>query len=133
LEANLRQTPSFAWRSILSSKDLIKEGLIWRIGNGRTIQIWGDKWLPTLTTYAVQSPKKLLSKNATVSTLIDSDTKWWDRPLIHSIFCKEEAETISAIPLSKYDQQEMMICRGSSIGEFTVRSVYHLEKECHEV
>jgi hypothetical protein len=82
LEANLGRKPSFAWRSIMSSQDLIKEGLIWRIGNGCLVQIWGDKWLPSPTTYAVQSPKKLLPENAKVSVLIDSETKKWDQPLI---------------------------------------------------
>jgi hypothetical protein len=34
LEAYLGARPSFAWRSIHSLCDLVKTGLIWRVGNG---------------------------------------------------------------------------------------------------
>ena len=40
-EANLGNKPSFAWHSIHSSKELLFEGLVWRIGNGENVQIWG--------------------------------------------------------------------------------------------
>jgi hypothetical protein len=39
LEAFLGKKPSFAWRSIHSSRDLLREGLVWRVGNGKTIRI----------------------------------------------------------------------------------------------
>jgi len=37
LEANIGRQPCFAWPSILGAKDLLKEGLIWRIGDGRDV------------------------------------------------------------------------------------------------
>jgi hypothetical protein len=39
LEGKLGLRPSFAWRSIHSSCELLKEGLIWRIGNGENVRI----------------------------------------------------------------------------------------------
>lgn len=56
LEATLGNEPSFAWQNIFGAKDLLKEGLVWRIGDGKSTQIWLNKWLPTPTTYAIQSP-----------------------------------------------------------------------------
>lgn len=97
------------------------------------MQIWGDKWLPSPTTYTIQSPRQLLRIDATVSDRIDFDTKWWNGSLIHSIFSKEEADSITAIPLSKYGQPDLRIWRGTSTGEFMVQSAYHLEKERKEV
>lgn len=93
----------------------------------------GNKWLPSPTTYTIQSPRQLLRIDATVSDRIDSDTKWWNGSLIHSIFSKEEADSITAIPLSKYGQPDLRIWRGTSTGEFMVQSAYHLEKERKEV
>jgi hypothetical protein len=55
LEAPLGNRPSFAWRSICNSRALLKEGLMWRVGNGESIQIWHDKWLPSPTSYVIQS------------------------------------------------------------------------------
>lgn len=27
--------------------EVVKKGVRWQVGNGRCIQIWNDKWLPT--------------------------------------------------------------------------------------
>jgi hypothetical protein len=62
--ASLSRKPSYVWRSIWNAKSLLAEGMMWRVGNGRSIKIWGDKWLPSLMTYAIQSPVHLLDCNA---------------------------------------------------------------------
>jgi hypothetical protein len=49
-------------------------------------------------------------------------------PLINAVFNKEEADIICKIPLSRYGQKDVMIWRGTTSGEFTVRSAYHLER-----
>lgn len=45
-------------------------------------------------SYSVQSPRRLLAEDARVIELIDQDTKWWNSPLINTIFNVEEARTI---------------------------------------
>jgi ribonuclease HI len=129
LEASLGKKPSFAWRSIHSSMDLLQEGLVWRVGNGKTIRIWKDRWLNTPTTYRVQSPPKILADNATVSLLIDANTKWWNLPLLERIFSKEERAVIQSFPISATDQADLQIWRGTKNGVFSVRSAYHILKE----
>jgi hypothetical protein len=42
-DVQVSKTSSFAWKSISGTRDLIREGLIWRIGNGAFVKIWGDK------------------------------------------------------------------------------------------
>ena len=34
------------WRGIEHGLELLKKGLVWRGGNGESIRIWRDKWLP---------------------------------------------------------------------------------------
>jgi hypothetical protein len=46
LQASLGRNPSYAWRSIFKAKAIIEKGMLWRVGNGETIKIWGDRWLP---------------------------------------------------------------------------------------
>ncbi|XP_062170478.1 uncharacterized protein LOC133876208 [Alnus glutinosa] len=116
LEATLGSRSSYAWRSILSAKDLLQEGLVWRIRDGTHVKIWGDKWIPTATTYAIQSPRSVFDETATVSELIDPYSKWWNVQLIRSIFSKVEAEIILGLPLSRYEQHDLRIWRGSSTG-----------------
>jgi hypothetical protein len=129
LEANLGHCPSYAWRSICKSRGLLNEGLFWRVGNGVSIKIWQDRWLPCPTTFRIQSPRQLLGAEATVAALIDADTRWWKTSLIQSIFLPSEAAHICSIALSPGNQPDKLIWRGNSSGLFSVRSAYHLEKE----
>jgi hypothetical protein len=41
---------SYTWRSILKGLELLKKGIIWRMGNGENIKIWEDPWLLRGTT-----------------------------------------------------------------------------------
>lgn len=71
LGAPLSKKSSYVWRSIWHAKKLLNEGLVWQVGNGRRIKIWGDKWLISPTTYAIQSPVHILLADARVCDLID--------------------------------------------------------------
>ncbi|CAN0837816.1 hypothetical protein LINGRAHAP2_LOCUS1905 [Linum grandiflorum] len=48
LEANIGYRPSFNWRSLMGVQEFLWSGLRWRIGNGASIRIWGDQWVPTI-------------------------------------------------------------------------------------
>ena len=36
---------SYLWRSLLEGRKVIEEGSIWRVGDGKQIDVWKDKWL----------------------------------------------------------------------------------------
>lgn len=46
LSAKIGSYLSFTWRSICNARELIGEGIVWRVGNGDRINIWNDHWLP---------------------------------------------------------------------------------------
>jgi hypothetical protein len=46
LRAKPKEGMSYTWWSILSGIDLLKKGIIWRVGDGSNIKIWQDAWLP---------------------------------------------------------------------------------------
>jgi hypothetical protein len=41
---------SYSWRSIVRGIQALKEGLIWRVGNGEKLNIWLDPWIPNKIT-----------------------------------------------------------------------------------
>jgi len=82
-------------------------------GEGSKVKVWGDKWLPTPTTYSVQSLYRLLGKDARVKELIDVDTRWWNTRLIKEIFMEDEAATICKLPLNVYKHKDVMMWRSS--------------------
>lgn len=68
---------SCAQQNIFNGLEVIRKGTHWRVGNGRLIHIWDDKWLPTPTTYKVISHPRMLDDYPMVSTLIDPNTRRW--------------------------------------------------------
>jgi hypothetical protein len=99
LDTPLSKRPSYVWRSIWNAKRLLEEGLVWRVGNGENIKIWGDKWLPSPTSHTIQSPVHFLNSEAKVGELIDQDTNWWNISLIKERFMEEEAEMIYGLSI----------------------------------
>jgi hypothetical protein len=127
LEAKLGSSPSYAWRSILGSRDLFKDGLWWRIGNGNSAKIWGDKWVPIPSTFEIYSPPQGLPHDARVVELMDEDLHGWNRDLVETLFSPEEAQAILSIPINP-NREDARLWKGTKNGLFTVRSAYHLAK-----
>jgi hypothetical protein len=126
MQARLGSRPSYAWRSIFHDWEVLEKGLVWRIGNGEQIHIWGNKWLSTPSTFAVQSPVRVLPSSAQVVDLIDRDSGWWNVDLIRTIFNPEEAEVICGLVLSPLRQSDKLVWNETTFGIFTVKSAYHL-------
>ena len=78
LEAKESTTGSYAWKSILSSRDVIQKGMVWRIGNGSSVRIKEDKWLPVQSHKYVVSPMPTIELGARVNKLIKAETGEWN-------------------------------------------------------
>lgn len=71
-KSNIRliKYPNFVWRSIWGGKALLLEGLKWRVGDGRSINVWEDAWLPGDTAAVVPTPNLESDVGLTVSELM---------------------------------------------------------------
>ena len=47
LTASLGRHPSYSWRSIMEAQKVVQLGCRWQIGNGSSVNLWRDKWLPS--------------------------------------------------------------------------------------
>ena len=100
---------SFVWKSIVAAFPILKSGCCWRVGNGNSIQILGDKWI---LNYPTNAPLNLVEdevREATVAALIDQDLHAWRVDFIMDMFEKEDAKAICRIQLSQRHVEDCMI------------------------
>ena len=100
LEAKDSSIGSYAWKSILSARDVIRKGMVWRIGNGSIARIKEDNWLPVKSNRSVISPLTSIQPETKVSALINQDLGIWKTEMVENSFLPHEASIILGIPLS---------------------------------
>ena len=105
---------------------MIREGMVWRIGNGHSVRIREDKWLPVKANRLVISPLPRVAPGAKVSSLIDSDLRGWNSPLVNQIFLPHEASVICDMPLSTRLPPNCIIWSLTPSGMFTTKSAYNV-------
>jgi hypothetical protein len=100
LEARTKRNSSHVWRAILHGREVLKEGLIKRVGDGSTIRAFEDPWIP-----ANFSRKPLARRNETTITmvdeLIDDVAGEWIEDKVYGNFITTDARASCSIPLGR--------------------------------
>ena len=110
----------------MAAQDLVKEGIMWRVGNGRVVKVWGDRWLPGSSSHGVIFPRLFLHEDTRVGELIDTEVICWKSSMVDSIFLPLKAEAVKSIPLSVHSPPDKLVWAETANGKFTVKSGYHL-------
>jgi hypothetical protein len=110
------------WKAIEFGLALLKEGIIWRVGNGKSIRIWRDPWLPRDF-----SRRPITRKNNCrlkwVSELFTEQGSW-DEAKVRRLFLPIDAETIVKIRIRSREEDDFVACHPDQHGRFSVRSAY---------
>ena len=69
---------SYAWQSIVKAIPLVKYGMLWRVGDGKQIKIFGERWLPGEEPAKVVSSSSSSTIDWTVNLLMDSNGASWN-------------------------------------------------------
>lgn len=101
MESSLGSNPSYVWRSLSWGKELLERGLCRRIGDGSTVDIFRDRWIPTrqqkLGAECIRVPE-----GSKVSTLISNGQ--WNEQKIHQVCLPYIANEILSIPIPSHIQ-----------------------------
>ena len=128
LEAFDTPNSSYTWKSLLATQQILKTGCCWRVGNGSSIRVTRDKWIPNYPSNKVLHPPVEDEWEWRVAELIDWERHNWDGELIRSRFHREDAEAIIRIPLSRRYVMDKMYWLHHKTGAYTVRSGYHVAR-----
>ncbi|XP_041027065.1 uncharacterized protein LOC121267283 [Juglans microcarpa x Juglans regia] len=88
---------------------------------------------PDATYFRIQESMSNVNHKATVSDLIDQNSRQWKIQMVEEFFSKEEAELIKWIPISYSNCEDKLIWTGTSQDTFLVKSAYHIHKELKEM
>lgn len=129
-EAKEKPGISYSWRSLVRGLVALKEGLIWRVGDGNRINIWSDPWIPNKATRRPITPRgrTLLNK---VSELISPVTGGWDEELIKEVFWPKDVPSILAIPI-RSGFEDKVAWHFDPRGTFSTKSTYHVLEDRRE-
>jgi hypothetical protein len=76
--AKLGDNPSYIWRSVWKSRDVLLNGCRWKIGDGSNIKIMCEPWLRGEDEQCVQSPQNQSMYELFVSDLFVQGMKMWE-------------------------------------------------------
>ncbi|KAL0409532.1 UNVERIFIED_CONTAM: putative ribonuclease H protein [Sesamum radiatum] len=96
LHAKIGYTSSFTWRSILAARYVISKGIRWRVGDGQSIRVWNDPWLPRPSTFLPITTQSLFLPD------------------------------LRSIPLGQFSWADTIVWHYNNNGKFSVKSAAHL-------
>lgn len=76
--------PSLTWRSILVARSVLERGLGWRIGDGKSINIWTDPWLPGTVDGRIRCNSIHICYTL-VANFLDKDCGTWNEVVVREV------------------------------------------------
>lgn len=119
------RSASFTWRSILFGRELLKKGVRWAVGDGSTIKITKDKWIPGVQAGMVNT-RFPIPDDVTVDWLMNPERNAWDEEIVKAVFNDDIAREVLQVPISRHGGEDFVSWPHDKRGLFTVRSAYNL-------
>jgi hypothetical protein len=113
------------WRAIEHGVELLKHGVIKRIGDGESTHIWRDNWIlrqPNLKP----SDATHMCRLRRVSQLMKTGHNEWDMRILCQFFYPWDVDDILKIKLPMLKTSDWVAWNYENIGGFSVCSAYHL-------
>lgn len=122
---------SWCWKSMHKGGELLQQRLWKRVGDGRSVKIWHDRWIPGLVDGRVTTVKPIGCQLQFVHELIEGEK--WKNDLLKHWFNVVDVDHITNFPLSLYDRKDRLFWNYSKSGIYTVKTGYVVAKEQSEM
>jgi hypothetical protein len=118
-----RKNASHLWRAIEKLRPIIKMGACFLVGDGLSIDMWKDPWVPWLEEF---TPKPLHANDPNtpmrVSNLFNASNRSWKTNIFQQLVDQHSLEAILEIPIPMHAPQDKLIWTLSPSGCFSVKS-----------
>ena len=106
------------WQGIQHGLELLKKGIVWRVGDGHNIRIWRDRWLPA------EPSRQPITQQGTcrlrrVAELLDEAGNW-RMDLLRRNFLPPYVDSINSIRTSPRATDDIIAWAPERNGIFTV-------------
>ena len=100
LRAEASKYASPTWKAIEKAREVVRRGACFLIGDGESIDVWLDPWVPWIKSF-IPSPKVESSSllPMKVAELIDFELHTWKTTMVQDIFNPILAQAILSIPI----------------------------------
>ncbi|CAN1157596.1 Putative ribonuclease H protein At1g65750 [Linum perenne] len=126
LSAKRGARPSWIWSSIFKARDTVSLGALKILGDGSTIDINNDPWIPTLPKFLTPfngCPNKFASE------LINEDPRSWKEDQIQRFFSPIHTRAILAVPIGPSGMEDEWNWSFTRKGLFSVSSAYYAKRK----
>jgi ribonuclease HI len=118
------------WRAIEKAKKIVLKGACYMVGDGNSINIWKDPWVPWLEDFKPKPKDDSIQLNPQmVSSLIDQNAHKWKLEALEQLFDQESVEAISRIIIPIRQREDKLMWIHDHKGVFTVKSAYKLNHD----
>lgn len=112
------------WKAIEYGLELLKKGIVWRIGNGAEVRIWRDPWIPRGPSCRLITLRGRCHLKGVAELLRTDGT--WNTTLLHQYFHQADIEEIVKIKRSQRLETDFVAWFPDKKGHFSVKSAYSL-------
>lgn len=124
MEASIGSNPSFIWRSLCWGRNVLNNGLLWKVGTRANIRARKDAWIPGIASRRFSSSISFDS-NTQVDKLILPHNQW-DIQKLKNIFLPFEVEAIKHIPIPRNKPDDSRYWRFEKKRLYTVKLGYKI-------
>lgn len=98
LAATKKRNSSHTWRVILFGREALKIGLIKRVGDGASVNIWEDLWIPVNYVHPATTTA------SKVADLLLPDFSDWDHHKLEVNLCPADVQAVRCIPTGRFSE-----------------------------
>lgn len=130
LKAQSTGSASWIWQSFQSAIPMIERGSRKNVGDGASINVREDRWIPKNGIGKVSSSKPENCEVMSVKRLIKNQQ--WDVEALILLFTAEESMAMQSISLIPFGGKDHVRWNHLTSGIYTVKTGYDFQKSCNK-